>query len=133
MFGKNEDKFNKIDTLIGKNTKLQGKIESKGSMRIDGELVGDIIIEGSVVIGEEGKINGNISCDNIFIAGSVHGNILCKDQLRVSNTGKLYGDIEVKSFIVDESAVFEGSCKMIFQNHTGELTKEDIKTSKKGA
>ncbi|KGG80795.1 bactofilin family protein [Caloranaerobacter azorensis] len=112
MFNKKEAKLDKIDTLIGKNTKLEGKIECKGTIRLDGELIGDLSVEGDVIIGESGKINGNIICNNIFISGMVKGNIISKELLRLTNTAKLYGDIQVKTFIVDENAVFEGSCKM---------------------
>ncbi|WP_069649177.1 bactofilin family protein [Caloranaerobacter ferrireducens] len=112
MFNKKEVKLDKIDTLIGKNTKLEGKIECKGTIRLDGELTGDLIVEGNVIIGESGKVNGNITCNNVFISGIVKGNVISKEMLRLTNTAKLYGDIQVKTFIVDENAVFEGSCKM---------------------
>lgn len=112
MFKKNEDTIGKIDTLIGKNTKFTGKIEAKGSIRIDGELEGDILVDGNVTIGPEGKIIGNITCINIYISGTVSGNVYCKEQLRLGNTSKLVGDAEVKTLIVDENAIFDGKCKM---------------------
>jgi len=129
MFSKNEVKVDKIDTLIGSNTKFTGKIEAKGTIRIDGELIGDLIVEGSVILGEDGKIKGNSVCDNIFISGTLEGNIKCKNQLRITNTGKLFGDIEVKNFIVDESAVFEGACKMT-DNPTSQLVNQSGDTRK---
>lgn len=127
MFGKEKVKLDKIDTLIGKNTKLEGKIECKGTIRLDGELNGDLIVEGNVIIGKSGKITGNISCNNIFISGIVKGNIISKETLRLTNTAKLYGDIKVKTFIVDENAVFEGSCKM---DITENLNKKNNKEKK---
>ncbi|EOD01659.1 bactofilin family protein [Caldisalinibacter kiritimatiensis] len=131
MFGKKEIKMDKIDTLIGRNTKLEGKITANGTIRFDGELVGDLIIEGNVIIGEEGKIKGNIKCNNGIVSGRVEGNIICKEQLRLTNTASLFGDIEVKSFIVDENAVFEGSCKMKTETNTQKNnTKKEEKTNR---
>lgn len=112
MLGSNSKKTNKVDTVIGKNTKLEGKIEAKGTIRLDGELVGDLIIEGSAIIGKNGKIKGNVVCSNIFVSGTIEGNVDCKEQLRLTNTGQISGDIKVKTFIVDENAVFEGKCQM---------------------
>lgn len=135
MFGKKETKeinTSKIDTLVGKNTTLEGKILTKGTIRLDGTLVGDLEVEGNAVIGEDGKIKGNIICHNIFISGIVQGNISSKEQLVITSTGKLYGDIEVKSFIVDENAIFEGTCKMqniqtTKQTDNNKKTKKDMK------
>lgn len=112
MFKKNEVYNGKIDTLIGANTKLIGKIEGKGVIRIDGNIEGDVIVDGNITLGTDGKVIGNIICNNIFISGTVKGNIKCKEQLRLSNTAKLYGDVEVKTLIIDENAIFEGKCKM---------------------
>lgn len=112
MFGKTNINNEKIDTLIGEGTKLQGKVEGKGSIKIDGTIEGDIILNGNIILGEKGNINGNVICDNIYISGKINGNISCKEQLRITNTGKLFGDIEVNNFVVDENAIFEGNCKM---------------------
>ncbi|WDV47284.1 polymer-forming cytoskeletal protein [Clostridiaceae bacterium M8S5] len=103
---------NHIDTLIGKDSVIEGKIVTNGTLRIDGTINGDLSVKGNIIIGEAGKIKGNLECHNIEISGTVDGNIKCAELLRITDTGKLFGDIDVKSFIVDEDAVFEGNCKM---------------------
>jgi len=112
MFGKNDNRVDRIDTLIGKSTTIEGKIEAQGTIRLDGTLKGDMVVEGSIIIGEGAKVTGNLNCSNVFVSGIVEGNITCKDQLRITSTGKVIGDIDVKNFIVDENAIFEGNCKM---------------------
>lgn len=112
MFSNKKVNPTKIDTLIGKNTKLDGTINTKGTIRLDGILNGDLIAEGNITIGESGQVLGNIQCTNIIICGLVKGNIITTGQLRITNKGKLLGDIEVNNIIVDENATFEGSCKM---------------------
>lgn len=112
MFKKIQENADKIDTLIGQNTKLIGKVEANGTIRIDGEIDGDVVVDGNITIGTDGKITGNINGNNIFIYGTVHGNIKCREYLRLGNTAKLFGDVEVKTLIIDENAVFQGKCKM---------------------
>lgn len=117
MFGKkdydnNYNNTDQIDTIIGKNSKIEGKITTNGTIRIDGTLDGDLFVQGNVIIGESGRVNGNVECFNIELSGTITGNTVSKEQLRITNSGKLLGDIVVKSFIVDENAVFEGSCTM---------------------
>lgn len=130
MFG-NGKKSGKIDTLVGRNTKLEGKVEAKGTIRLDGELIGDLHVDGSAIIGRKGVIKGNVFCTNIYVAGTIEGNVDCKEQLRLTNTAKLTGDIKVKTFIVDENAAFEGKCVMreIKQNLKNE--KKEVNSSEK--
>lgn len=123
MFKKSQDSSGKIDTLIGKNTKLIGKIEANGTIRVDGEIDGNIIADGNITIGADGKITGNLEGNNIFISGTVYGNIKCNEHLRLGNTAKLIGDVEVKTLIIDENAIFEGKCKMESMNNENLIDK----------
>ena len=112
MFRKKVEKTPDIDSLIGENIKIIGKIEGQGNLRIDGVIEGDIDYKGDVIIGEEGKINGNIICNNISLAGTVNGNITSSAKLILLPTGKLTGDVNIANFVVHENA-FEGNCKML--------------------
>lgn len=113
MFRKKVEKTPDIDSLIGENIKIIGKIEGQGNLRIDGVIEGDIDYKGDVIIGEEGKINGNIICNNISLAGTVNGNITSSAKLILLPTGKLTGDVNIANFVVHENAFFEGNCKML--------------------
>ena len=125
MFSKKVEKNMDIDSLFGENIKFTGKVEDKGNLRIDGIIEGDIEYEGDVIIGETGRVKGNIRCDNTSLSGTVEGNIVVKGKLTIHPTGKLIGDVEISTLIIHENAFFEGHCKM----NKGK-TKKDIKEVK---
>jgi len=108
--------FDKFDTLIGKNSSFEGTLKASGTIRIDGEVQGELLIDGDVYIGENSRIIGNISGVNVIISGLVEGNITATDKIKITSNGRLIGDVSVKSIIVDEDAFFEGRCKMIDRN-----------------
>lgn len=114
MFGakKAEEEHEVLDTIIGEKTVITGTIEAKGNLRIDGTILGDLNIDGDVTIGYSGKIKGKVVCSNLIIAGCLEGNIVAREQLRIASSGKLIGDINVKSFVVDEDAIFIGKSIM---------------------
>ncbi|SNX55103.1 polymer-forming cytoskeletal protein [Thermoanaerobacterium sp. RBIITD] len=114
----------KIDTIIGKNTTLEGSIKAQGAMRIDGNISGKIEVQGNVIIGESSKIEADIITDNISVSGEVTGNITVKNQAQITSSGKVYGDIEVQNLIIDEGAVFEGKCKMNKKSNTIEISEK---------
>lgn len=116
MFGKKEGYTQNIDSLIGENIKIIGKVEGTGSLRIDGYIEGDINYKGDVIISETGKVNGNINCSNISISGEVKGNIDANGTLTIFTTGKLTGDVEVNSIVIHDNGFFQGNCKMKGKN-----------------
>jgi cytoskeletal protein CcmA (bactofilin family) len=104
---------NKSDTtIIGSGSKFDGTLNTSGVVRVDGYFGGELIIAGSLIVGENGYIKGNIKSDKVTIAGKVEGNINCTGCLELTSSGKLYGDIEVKNVSIEDGAVFEGKCIM---------------------
>lgn len=125
MFSKRNEKNVNIDSLFGENIKFSGKVEGKGNLRVDGVIEGDIDYEGDVIIGETGRIKGNILCHNTSLAGTVEGNIKAKGKLTIHPTGKLMGDAEISKLIVHEGALFEGNCKMGVKKASQEAKADD--------
>lgn len=99
-------------TIISLGVKIEGKIKSNGNIRVDGEILGDIISQGNVTIGENGEVNGQVNADVIAIGGNVTGTVNAKNRLILEEKGNLKGDIITKSLIVKEGGLFEGKCKM---------------------
>lgn len=117
-----------FDTLIGKNTSLEGLLEADGTVRVDGKIKGDMKVKGDIFIGESSHIQGNIICTNIIVGGRVEGNITAHEQLRITATGRVIGDIAVKSLIIDENGQFEGNSKMeLAENKTSSRADKDKK------
>lgn len=114
MFGnvKKGPDLGQVETIIGQNTQFTGNIIAKGSVRIDGELEGELSVEGDVVIGEAGKVKANMKARSAVIAGIQHGNLEVAGKLEILSTGKLYGDVKVGNLSIIEGAVFKGTCAM---------------------
>lgn len=100
------------DTLIGSSTICEGKIMSEASLRIEGQLNGDIECAGDITIGENAVVQSNIQARDVIVAGKVKGNIHTKGKLIVTSSGVLVGNIDVRSFIIEEGGIFQGSSAM---------------------
>ncbi|HUX53729.1 MAG TPA: polymer-forming cytoskeletal protein [Williamwhitmania sp.] len=132
-------KYNETETisaninLIGGGTEITGDINSNGDLRIDGILTGNITTKGKVVVGETGRIKGEISCKNADVSGSVEGKISVIDLLALKSSSRVIGDITTGKFSVEPGARFTGYCNMtdtdIAQNiFTGEISKKENDT-----
>ena len=106
-----DETLKNIDTLISNSIEINGNINADKTLRLDCYLKGDIAGSG-IIIGETGKIFGNIICEDIIISGKVEGNINCKGKLQITSTGEQVGDIEVDSLVIEDGGKLRGICKM---------------------
>ncbi len=102
----------KVTTLIGVGTEIKGNVRATGGVRIDGRVDGEIFHDGDLIVGEEGVVEASIKTRNATIAGEVRGNVEASGRVEIVATGKLLGDIIVTTLIINEGAVFDGSCQM---------------------
>lgn len=109
---KNTSKNDKVETIIGVGTDFKGNLSSKGIVRVDGKIEGDIATGDNLIVGEQGKVYATIKSKSVTVAGEVNGNIECSESLEILSTGKLYGDAKVANIFIDDGAVFDGNCEM---------------------
>lgn len=119
----NDNQLQSIN-IISYRTTIKGDITTSSDFRIDGELIGNIILEGKFVVGKNGKITGDIRCKNIEIGGFVKGNIEAIELLSMKATAEIHGDIIVGKLSVEPGAMFIGTCTMGVANPENEKPKE---------
>jgi len=98
--------------LIGTGTTVEGKIKSKGSVRIDGRLVGEVYANENLFVGETGEVDGTVSGQNVTIGGKVKGNVNAGEKLVFEAKSQVRGEIKAKKLVIDEGAFFDGKCTM---------------------
>ena len=99
-------------TIISNGVKLEGKITTSGSIRVDGVIRGDIISQSNVTVGETGEVNGQINAGIITIGGKVVGSINAKEKVVLESKANLKGDLFSKILVVEAGAKFDGKSSM---------------------
>jgi len=116
-------------TIISNGVKIEGKVSSSGSIRIDGSILGDLTAKGNVTIGEQGNINGQISAGTVTIGGKVVGTINAREKLVLESNSTLKGDIITKVLVIEAGAKFDGKSNMSeFEKETVTLKTPAVKT-----
>ncbi|MCJ7550372.1 MAG: polymer-forming cytoskeletal protein [Anaerolineae bacterium] len=100
-----------IESTIGPNTHIKGDIQGDGGLRVDGIVEGSIELTGNLVVSESARIRADIKASNISVAGAVQGNITAT-RVEILDTGRVWGDLTVKSLLVNEGAYFRGQTFM---------------------
>ena len=108
---KNND-INGQYSRIEKSTTIKGEIQSDADIRIDGILEGSVKTKGKVVIGKDGRVEGQIECANADIEGALKGNLLVVETLALKSTSNIEGELIIGKLIVDAGAIFNATVSM---------------------
>lgn len=110
MLGKKSD--GDIVAFLGTGTEFSGKLILRGSIRIEGVFRGEILGEGTLMIGEDAHIEADVAVNNIVIHGEVQGNLDAQERLEICHSGRVRGNIRTPVLVVQEGAFFLGECQM---------------------
>lgn len=102
-------------SFVGPGTTVEGKIKTDGSIRIDGKLVGDLMAKANAAVGLSGVVEGNLTAQNISLAGKVQGAVTALEKLILEEKAVMKGDIRAARLVIDEGAMFDGHCAMTAQ------------------
>ena len=97
---------------ITSGSKIIGTIIADGDIRIDGTVEGEMQCAGKVVIGEKGLVKGTVTCQSSEIMGALDGKIINAQTLALRATGKIKGEVQTQTLIVEPNAQFNGTCAM---------------------
>ena len=115
MFGKepeNQAMASGQTSIIAQGCKFDGKVEVRGTLRIEGEFKGDIGTPESLVIGKSGVVHAKVTVKNAIIGGQLFGNIVAENKIELQSGSHVEGDIKTKRLVIDEGVFFEGNCSM---------------------
>ena len=110
---KKERNIGSISTFLGADSRIEGTIEFKGTIRLDGRVKGKILSNGgTLIVGEKAVIHADIHVDSVIIMGDVTGTIDAKKRVEVYKPGRVNGDIEAGVISIEPGGVFTGNCRM---------------------
>jgi cytoskeletal protein CcmA (bactofilin family) len=99
-------------TIVGQGAKLEGTVVSAGSLRIDGQVKGQINAEGDVLLSPQSQVEADIRAQNVVVAGRFKGSILVKGRAELARGGRVDGDITSKTLVVEDGGIFQGQSIM---------------------
>lgn len=101
----------KLEVIIGNDSAIKGDIVSKGTVRIDGGLEGNIAAD-CVIVGEKGLITGDSTVRHMIVGGRVVGAVRASESVEIQRTGDVHGDIFAARLAIADGGRFEGRSSM---------------------
>ena len=94
--------------IITDQVELKGSLAFDGNLEFNGIFEGEIISTGTLLIGPEAVLKGDVQAAKVVLHGKMHGNITATDSVEVCDQAQLHGDVLAVKFIVSEGATFRG-------------------------
>ena len=111
----NKKKQPRIQTLIGEGTVINGEVQFSDGLRIDGEVVGDVVAQPNcqsmLVISEKARVTGKVKAGHVIINGSVVGPVQSDELLELQSKASIVGDVRYESLEMHQGAVIDGELR----------------------
>ena len=108
---KNNDLEGAMNTIIGKGSKVEGKMDVAQSVRIDGSFMGSLNATDTLIVGKTGELSEvTINVKNAIIGGKIKGNITASSKVTLESSSRLEGDLTAKLLVIEEGSLFTGKC-----------------------
>lgn len=103
---------NRIDSLIGAGTKIEGNVTFAGGLRVDGEVKGNVIAAGgqpsTLVLSEQARIDGEIHVSHLVVNGAINGPVHAAEFIELQEHSRVKGDVHYNTIEMHLGAVVEG-------------------------
>jgi cytoskeletal protein CcmA (bactofilin family) len=100
--------------FVGNGTTLTGEANFKGMLRVDGGLSGRVSSQdGTLIVSTNGRVDANVEVAIAQIFGTVNGDIVASKRIEMGRVAKVTGNIQTPALVIENGAIFEGSCKMV--------------------
>lgn len=113
MFSKKHSKpQNRIDSLIGAGTTIEGDLNFSGGLRIDGQVNGNVVATpgkpSTLVLSEHARVNGEVNVTHLVVNGAINGPVSASEYLELQSKAKVTGDVNYNTLEIQLGAIVEG-------------------------
>lgn len=95
-------------THLGAGSAISGQIRCAESLRIDGQVKGEIFCDQLLTVGEGASVQAAIEGNAVVIAGEVQGDITARSKITLERTARVTGDLCTPGIVIQEGAILEG-------------------------
>ncbi len=120
-----------ISAFLGVGTSYEGKLQFQGSVRIDGDFLGQINSDGTLIVGQEAKIDGQVSVASLILSGFIQGHIMAATKVIMHKTARLQGSLRTPCLVMEEGALLDG--ELIMSKNRHDLDEQVVRADAEGS
>src|SRR6266478_4945198 len=103
---------NNSKNALNSDVEIKGTLKFSGEMTFDGKLDGDINSEGSLQLGDNAVVKGNINVNTVVVRGKINGNVIAREKIDIKAKTEMFGDIRAPKLVIEEGVTFVGKSEV---------------------
>src|SRR5580765_4534637 len=103
---------NDAKNILNSDVEFKGNLRFSGELTFDGKLEGDITSDGSLNLGDNAVVKGNITATAVVVRGKINGNITAREKIDIKSRTELFGDIRAARLVMEDGVTFVGQTEV---------------------
>lgn len=108
----NVENIKDIKAYLGEDTVFSGTLSFNGVVRIDGKMDGEVNTDDTLIVGENGVLEADITAGTVICRGKIKGTIQASKRIEIHTNSEVVGNISAPALLVENGAIFDGNCDM---------------------
>ena len=117
MFGRRKGGSNRVETLVGANSEVNGDLSFEGGCHVDGTVKGnvsaDLESDSALTISEDGNVEGGVTVPYVVLYGIVRGDVCASQRVKLGSTARVIGNVYYNLIEMEIGAEING--KLVHQ------------------
>ena len=101
-----------LDGHLGEGTEIDGTLQFKGSVRIDGKFTGKVFSPATLILGPRAALEGEVEVGELAVHGALNGQVRAAERVTIHASGRVEGDVNTDKLVIEPGAYFRGCCEM---------------------
>jgi cytoskeletal protein CcmA (bactofilin family) len=97
--------------IVGESARFEGLVTFRGRAQVDGEIEGEIVCRGTLLLGETARVRGTIEVDELIVAGALEGEANARERIELTSTARVKGILRAPRLALADGCVVEGRCE----------------------
>ena len=98
----------KSKNTLNSDVEITGRIKFSEELTFDGKIDGEIQTNGTLHLGDNATIKGQVYAGSVVVRGKINGNITAKERIAIKANTELFGNVRAARLVIEEGATFVG-------------------------
>jgi len=98
--------------VLNSDVDLRGTLKCSGNVFFDGKLDGDLMTDGTLELGDNATVRGNVGAASVLARGKINGNISSRDRLEIKSRTEIVGDLRAAKLVMEDGVIFQGKAEI---------------------
>lgn len=103
---------NNAKNILTSDVDIKGTLRFESELIFDGKIEGEIVSDGTLTLGKNAKVQGEVRTKSATVHGTVTGNITVTEKCELKASSQLTGDLRATRIIIEEGATFVGKSEV---------------------